>query len=674
MRKSLLLVVIFFSFFVLDAQNSFNKKILATVGNQKVTVGSFLNIYTKNNLGSSDTVSIKHAVNLYIDFRLKVLSAEKKKLDTLASFKGELAGYRSQLVKPYFENKKVEDALLKQAYQRSRYDIRASHILIKLPQDASPADTLKAWNKIEKIRNEIINGNKSFRQAAIKYSDDPSARNQKAIPGLRPARRGNGGDLGFFTVFNMVYPFESAAYNTPVGQISQPVRTRYGYHLIKVTAKRPAMGVAQVEHIFIPMKPGTSATDSLKKVREIDAIYQKIKEGMPFEKAAKLYSQDKGSSYMGGRLPKFTSGRIVPQFVVNVDSLKRGQISKPFQTIYGFHIIKLLSRKKPGTFKQDQASLRSQLEGNQRSNLIKNAVIDKLKKEDHLKIFSKAKQQIFAVLIKKLEQGKLLYADSLKNLVAPLVKIGRKNTQTFSQYDFADYVGKYQQKLNPKGYRPLEIEQLFDKYTGEKLIAYEKLHLGEHHPGFKGLMQEYHDGVLLFNLTNKMVWSKATKDSAGLKKYYFEHQSNYQWKPRVHAIVLKTSKQKISKLESELHTYKNPDSALVAIDHKKIPGFPHIAVDSGYYEKGDNIITDQVRWVKGISKPVFEKGNQADIVLIENVLPVSQKPYKDARGLVIADYQNLLQKRWVENLRKKYPVHVNQKVLRKLEKKYPVKK
>ncbi len=673
MRKSLLLVVLFFSFFVLNAQSSFNKKILATIGNQKLTVGSFLNIYTKNNLGSHDTISIKHAVNLYINFRLKVLEAENRKLDTLASFKSELAGYKSELEKPYFFDKKVEEALIHQAYQRSRYDVRVSHILIKLPLDASPEDTLKAWNKIEKIRNEILNG-KSFRQAAIEYSDDPSARNQKAIRGLRPAKRGNDGDLGYFTVFNMVYPFESAAYSTPVGKISQPVRTKYGYHLIKVTDKRPAMGVAQVEHIFIPLRPGASSADSLKKVKEINAIYQKIRHGMSFEKAAKLYSQDKGSSYLGGRLPKFTSGRIVPQFVVHVDSLKPGQISKPFQTIYGFHIIKLLSRKKPGNFKEIEASLKNQLKTNQRSDLIKQAVINNLKKEDHLKIYSKSKSQIFGVLVKKLDNGKLK-ADSLKNMNSPLIKIGRKNSQTFSQYDFATFVEKHKRTLNPKSYRPLEIAQLFDKFTGEKLIAYEKLHIGEHHPDFKSLMQQYHDGILLFNLTNKTVWTKASKDTLGLENYYVEHQSRYQWGPRVKAIILKTSKQKVKKLESELQTFQNPDSLKMAITQKKIPRFPHLAFDSGDYEKGDYYITDQVKWVKGISKPVFEKDNKhADIVWIENIFPAGQKSYKDAKGLVIADYQNLLQKRWVESLRKKYPVHINQKVLKKLEKKYSVKK
>ncbi len=673
MRKSLLLVILFLSIFGLNAQNSFHKKVLATIGNQKVTVGAFLNIYSKNNFGAQDTVSIKHAVDLYINFRLKVLDAENSKMDTLSSFKKELAGYRQQLVKPYFEDKKITEALLKEAYQRSRYDVRVSHILIKVSPDASPADTLKAWKKIEEIRKEILEG-KSFKQAALEYSEDPSARDQKTIPGRRPARKGNSGDLGYFTVFNMVYPFESTAYTTPVGQISQPVRTRYGYHLIKVTDKRPAMGVAEVEHIFIGMKPGASAADSAKKSQEIEKIYQKIKHGMPFEKAAKLYSQDPGSSYMGGRLPKFTSGHIVPQFVTNIDSLKPGQISKPFQTIYGFHIIKLLSRHRPGNFKEEESSLKQRLANDQRSHLSKLAVINQLKKEDHLKIYPKAKLQVLDILTKYFKMGKLV-SDSLKYLKTPLIKIGKKNPQTFNQYDFAVFVQKHQNSISSHDNPRVELGKMFGKFTDEKLVAYEKLDLGLHHPGFKSLMQEYHNGILLFNLTDKMVWSRATQDTAGLRKFYLKHRNKFQWRPRLQAIILKTPKKETNKLESALKTYKTNDLLRNAIFRKEIPGFANLAADSGYYEKGDNEFIDHIKWVKGLTQPTFEQdNNNAVIVLIEKVLPSGQKSFKEATGLVIADYQDLLQKQWVSRLKKKYPVHINQKVLEKLKKKYQKKK
>lgn len=674
MRKSLLLFAIFLSTLTVNAQHSLNKRVLANLGGQKVTVGEFLNIYKENNLGDQDTVSIKHAVNLYINFRLKVMEAENLKMDTLASFKSELEGYRKELAKPYFVDKKINEALLKEAFERSRFDIRVSQILIKVSPYASPADTLKAWKKIIKIRNEILKG-KNFGQAAVEYSDDPSARNQKAIPGRRSARKGNRGDLGYFTVFNMVYPFESAAYNTPVGQISQPIRTRYGYYLIKVTDKRPAMGVAEVEHIFVAMKPGASTADSIAKAKKIQDIYLKIKKGMPFEEAAKKYSEDKGSSYLGGRLPKFTSERIVPQFVINVDTLRIGQVSRPFQTIYGFHIIKLLSRKKPGNFKEEEPKLKEQLAISQRSNLSKQAVIVRLKKKNHLKIFPKAKHQLFVAIETRLATRNLV-ADSLKNMIKPLFKIGRNAQRTFiSQYDFALFAQKYQINSKSSAIRDVMLNKLFDKFVGEKVIAYENTHLGAQYPEFRDLMKEYHDGILLFNLTDKMVWSKATNDTLGLKKFYLEHHNQYQWKPRVKATILETSKPLVKKLQTAIASYQNNDSLFEAIGRKEIPGFKGLKPETGVFQKGDNKIVDQVKWVKGWSQPVTLVGeNKAAIVLITQILPHGPKSYEEALGQIISDYQDYLQKQWVSELRSKYPVKINQKVLKKLKKQYPNKK
>jgi len=326
-------------------------------------------------------------------------------MDTAASFIKELKGYRKQLARPYFVDERMTDSMVKEAYNRMKYDVRVSHILIRVSPDAAPADTLKAWNKINKIRLEIISG-LNFGVAAAKYSEDPSARDQKAIPGKQRGHRGNRGDLGYFTVFNMVYPFETVAYTTPVDSISKPVRTRYGYHLIKVTDRRPAMGVAKVEHIFVALKPGFTPADSVVKAKKIQNIYAKIKGGMSFEEAAKKYSEDRGSANRGGKLPRFSSGRIVPQFVEQVDKLKPGGISMPFQTIYGFHIIKLLSRKPPGSFDEEQSGIEEQVARGQRAEKSKEAVLAKIKKDNDLRIYQDAKAAIIHAVDSSVLTGK----------------------------------------------------------------------------------------------------------------------------------------------------------------------------------------------------------------------------------------------------------------------------
>lgn len=664
MRKTLFLATLVLTSSLLFGQKNILKKELLNIDGQKVTAGEFLKMYKKNGAGGADTSSLADYLQLYINFRLKVLDAENRKMDTLPSFKKELERYRKQLARPYFTDEKVTDSLIKQAYQRMQYDIRASHILVRVAPDAAPADTLKAWNKINRIREEIIHG-MDFGKAAVKYSEDPSARDTKGIPGRQRARRGNHGDLGFFTVFNMVYPFEEAAYNTPVDSVSKPVRTRFGYHLIKVTDKRPAMGVAEVEHIFVALKPGYTKADSLAKAEKIRNIYKKIKEGMPFEEAAKKYSEDRGSSGNGGRLPRFTSGRIVPQFVEQIDQLKPGEISKPFQTIYGFHIIKLLDRKRPGSFAKEEPVIKERLARDQRAQKSREAVLSKIKKDNDLRIYQDAKKAVFNAIDTSVLAGKFR-ADSLPgNWNHALMELGKTHPQVWVQKDFARYVEQHQ---HGKTYRDKSVmlDNLFKQFVNHNCLSYENKHLEDFYPDFKALMQEYHDGILLFNLMDKMVWSKAIKDTVGLENYFNAHQQKYRHGKEADAIIFSCPKKALPKLDSLLQSY--PDKGKLAQDilRQKIR-IAGVTADSGLFQKGDNRLLDSIPWKPGASRPVFsEVENKASVVFIKKVLPPGLMTFDQARGLVASDYQDVLEKQWVQQLRKQYPVKVNQKVLQKL--------
>jgi peptidyl-prolyl cis-trans isomerase SurA len=641
------------------------KKELLNIDGQKITAGEFLSIYNKNSTEGEDTTSLQDYLQLYINFRLKVLEAENLKMDTAAAFKRELKGYRKQLARHYFVDEKVMDSLVKEAYNRMQYDVRASHILIRVGPDASPADTLKAWNKINKIRSEIMNG-LNFGEAAVKYSEDPSARSRKAIPGKQRGHRGNRGDLGYFSVFNMVYPFETAAYNTPVGNVSKPVRTRYGYHLIKVTDKRPAMGVADVEHIFVALKPGFTPADSAAKAKKIQNIYRKIKEGMPFEEAAKKYSEDRGSANNGGKLPKFSSGRIVPQFVLQVDKLQPGQISKPFQTIYGFHIIKLLSRKRPGTFKQEQSMLKERVARDPRAKKSKEAVLAKIKKDNDLRIYTNAKQALFNAMDSSALKGQFK-TDSLQGVWNnAIMEIGKKAPKVYTQQDFARFVEKH---LQGKTYqdKSVMLNHLFKRFVDENSLRYENEHLENFYPDFKALMTEYHDGILLFNLTDKLVWSEAMKDTLGLRAFYKSHRQQYKHGREMKAIIFSCPKQSLNQMEALMKQYEDKAQLLQAIRHDKVKRIKGLKADSGTFQKGESNLLDQVSWKTGLSKPVpSEVENKVSLVFIKKIIPPGLMTFSHARGLVTSDYQDYLDKQWVQQLRRKYPVHVNEKVLHKL--------
>jgi peptidyl-prolyl cis-trans isomerase SurA len=654
-----------------NAQKSLMKKELVNIGGEKITVGEFLKVYEKNNkpVEGEEKTPLKDYLDLYINFKLKVREAEDLKMDTARSFVNELSGYRKQLAKPYFNDEKVNDALLKEAYQRLLKDVRASHILVMVTPDATPEDTIKAYNKIMKIRKEIMEG-KDFGDAAVEYSDDPSAKDQKEIPGKQRYRKGNRGDLGYFSVFNMVYPFENAAYNTPVGQVSKPVRTKYGYHLVKVTDKRDAMGKAEVAHIFVALRPNASKEDSIRKTEKIFNVYKKIQNGMSFEDAVKEYSEDKGSAQNGGKLSKFTSNRIVPEFVIAVDNLDSGQISSPVHTNYGWHIIKLLNRERPQSFEKEKRWLEDRLKKDERSKKSKEAIINKIKKDNKIKIFDDAKKEIFAAIDTSILKRKFK-ADSLAGMTKPVMKLGKKcifkktgKPKIWTQYDFAKYA-QIKQRPQENIDKNVYLEKLFKQFVDDKCVEYEDQHLEEHYPEFASLMKEYHDGILLFNLTDKKVWSKAVKDTVGLEKFFEQHRKDYMWGERVDATVYTIkNKNDVDKTVEIIKQYENDGDIAKALDSANIHS---VRIDPGKYEKGDNKYVDSIPWKVGLSKPITSDVEDLTVLVkIKNVIPPVEKELNEARGIVTADYQNYLEKEWIKQLKKKYPVKINEKVLKEV--------
>ena len=261
----------------LNAQSKLDKKVLMTIGNEPVTVKEFTDVYYKNNLKGEviEKKSVDEYLDLFVNFRMKVMDAEAQQLDTSAKFKQELAGYRKQLAKPFMSSDDITDELIQEAYQRKQKDIRASHILIRCDKHALPSDTLKAYNKAIEIRNKAVKG-EDFGELAVRYSDDPSAKDTKATE-QTPARKGNRGDLGYFTVFDMVYPFETGAYNTKPGHISMPVRSDFGYHIIKVQSVTDALGTIQAAHIFLQLPFDASAEDEAAMRLKADNIYKELK-------------------------------------------------------------------------------------------------------------------------------------------------------------------------------------------------------------------------------------------------------------------------------------------------------------------------------------------------------------------------------------------------------------
>ncbi len=644
----------------LSQDYSNDKRTLLTIGDEDISVAEFMRVYNKNNVKGEvlDTKTIEEYLDLYINFKLKVKEAEDLGMDTVESFVKELEGYRNQLTKPYFIDENVTEELITEAYERSLTDIRASHILIKVDKNAPPEDTLKTYEKIIEIKNKAENG-EDFSKLAIEYSEDPSARDMKDKKSKRIIRKGNKGDLGYFTVFDMLYPFESAAYNTKEGEISDIIRTKVGYHIIKVFDKKEAMGKAQVAHVYVKIPENATTKDSAKSKEKIFEAYNMIQEGSSFKDAVIKYSDDRGSKTKEGKLPPFNSNRMVPEFIYEVSLLDTGEISEPFLTQYGWHIIKLLNIEKPGLFEDDKEMIRELLLKDSRSNKSKAAVIKKIKKDHRFREKDKRKEQLFNTLDSTILEGQWKI-EKAEGLDKPLFKIGKEK---YSQQEFAEYLAKKQEDTDYSNINVL-FDNLYKDFVDKKCIEYYDQRLETFYPDFGLLMKEYRDGILLFELTNEKVWSKASEDTTGLKAFYENNKDKYMWGERVKASVY-TIKEPINleELKEKIDQGIAPEKIL-EVDSNYTNDT--ILFKSKIFAKGDNKKVDDVEWKEGNVK-LYAQGNKVFIVEINNIVPPESKKFEEARGLVIADYQNYLETEWLKELKKKYIVKVNEKILSTLK-------
>jgi peptidyl-prolyl cis-trans isomerase SurA len=646
----LLIITLFLSLYALCQETG--EEILMTIGDRPVTLSEFERIYKKNNTGDDilEKKSVEEYLELFINFKLKVIEAENLGLDTLPAFRKELKGYRNQLAKPYLTDREYSEKLIKEAYDRLKTEVNVSHILIKLPNHPSPEDTLRNYNKAIRIRQRILLG-ESFEAIARGASDDPSAKS-------------NGGNLGYFTAFRMVYPFESAAYNLEVGEISMPVRTRYGYHIIKAENKRESQGKIKVAHIMIAIPRGSKPEIFKKAEEKIYDIYAKLQQGEDFSELAGNFSEDPGSAKNGGELEWFGTGRMIPEFESAAFALnKNGEISKPVKTGFGWHIIKLLDRKELESFNELKPELSIRIARDERSVLSNKSLIDKLKTEYNFKLDSTRLAEFYDA-VKPAKNNLGFDINGANSFYKPLFSFAN---QKFNQNDFFNFIKKYTSGIEYYSANEF-VNTLINDFVSGKILEYEDTQLEKKYPEFRYLIKEYHDGILLFELTDKMVWSMAVSDTIGLEKFYKDNKNSYMWEKRVDATIYTCSNdsriQELIKMLKKQKTKGYTETYL--LDYfNTTPDEKYLTIENGVFTKGDHRIVDMVNWEKGITNiPVHE--GEITIIVINSVINPQPKTLDEAKGLVTSDFQNFLDENWIRELRKKYKVNVNKKLLIKI--------
>lgn len=662
MKNFVSLFIILFLTTSIFAQEKTDNRTLMTINGKNISVDEFMYVYQKNNNSETSMTqkSLEDYIDLYVKFRLKVEEAKALGMDTLPSFLSELQGYRAQLARPYLSDKEVNENLLKEAYDRMQYDIRARHIMKLVPENMADDDAQAkaAYDELMEIRKRALKG-EDFGALARQYSDDPSAKDQKANS-RQPARQGNAGDLGYFTVFYMVYPFETAAYNTKVGEISMPIRTRFGYHLIKVEDKIPALGTIHVAHIVVNNSQAKREGDgaALKKINE---IYKDITSGkISFEDAAKAYSDDKGSAEKGGVLNWFEVNKMVPEFIQGISEIEKpGDISKPIKTRYGYHIIKLIELRKPGTYEEMLSEIKNKVARDSRSNKSKEVAIQNFKNQYAFKDYPKNLNKFF----KKVDTNLSHYSWQKPNNVKFKKKLFVLDGKTYTENEFADFVAK-NQRLAKKGTLKFMLHDLYKKWVDQTVMAHKDSKLEEENFDFRMLVNEYHDGILLFNISDEKIWGRAIKDSLGLQKFYEAHIKDYMWEKRLETEIYRC---KSDSLAQVVASNLKSGVALEDLVKKINKGSQlNLGYEHGKYQMGEHKILKDIEWTPGISK-VIHKDNSFYVVRVLKVIEPEPKKINEARGIITADYQNYLHDQWIKELEKKYSVNINQEVLKSIE-------
>ena len=639
MLRSLLLVFTF----VFSASAFCQNKVILTIDGNPVSVEEFERLYKKNNqnlLEESEQKNPVEYMELFVNYKLKVHEAEQLGLDTIDSFVRELKSYRDELAKPYLTDVQFSDIMVQEAYARMKNEVKASHILLRLNENASPADTLTTYNKILSIRNRILAG-ENFENVAFEVSEDPSVKMNKGI-------------LGYFSAFQMVFPFEQAAYKTEIGDISMPVRSRFGYHLIHVLDKRPALGQIKVAHIMKRL-PSNSSEEAVNKAKQkLDSVAALIQSGSQFAEMAKEFSDDRQTAQKGGDMSWITSSFQVAEFIEAAFALENnGDVSPVIRTPYGWHLIQRLDRKPIPAFEEVEQMLVERIKKNPEiSEHSKQMFVNKLKAEYNFKVDRESQENYYSEVKGKLKDDNG-QGDLTSSPQQVLCTFADKKL-TFS--DFSNFIKNYNGSKN-------KLSSLFEKFIEKQLTNYEDANLENKYPDFKYLMKEYHDGILLFNISEKKVWNAASEDSLGLASFYNNHKDKYLWDERFKGWVIKCPNQEVKDLIDQIFAEDDKMTIEELNDQIKQHIDIDVEIEKGTFEKGDNPLVDYY---------VFE-GSEPEVYINElhfvrgNKIAPQAKSLEDAKGLYISDYQNYLEKEWIKKMRKKYKVKVNKKILKTIE-------
>jgi peptidyl-prolyl cis-trans isomerase SurA len=622
---------------------------LFTYGSQSVSANEFIRAFKKNNNGASDEKALKEYLDLYIASRLKIREAKDMRYDTLPQLVTDLGNLRQQILPSYVNDKESLNKLVSEAFTRSQKDIHVAHIFIAFTKNGA-TDVASADSK----RNEVIdklNKGVKFEELAKQYSDDPSVLN-------------NSGDLGWITVFSLPYELENLAYNTGAGKTSAVHTSKIGYHTFKNLGERKAAGRLKASQILLALPPGSDETSKARLKKTADSIYGRLQAGEDFGKLATAFSNDVISAASNGQMQEFGVGEFNPAFENTAFALQRdGAITKPFFTEHGYHIVKRISISRIGAkLNQDITDdLRRKIESSDRIFTTKNVLAKRVMREAGYKKLLPSDEQLWAFSDSAFTGIKPAMQLTVQPLT-PLMKIGN---HTALVKDWILFAQVHRYRSNGNGVKP--YSQVWDEFVQATTLNYYEQHLEDFNEDFRRQITEFAEGNLFFEIMQRKVWSPAQNDTIALADYYQKHKAQYVWKASADAVIFYAADEKKGN-EFFNALRKNP------ANWKSVAGnySEQITTDSGRFELTQIPKAEKEVLTKGlVTSPVVNKGDNTSsfAYILQIHTKAEPRSFTDAKGLVINDYQAELEKEWITELKKKYPVTVNENVWKELVKK-----
>lgn len=622
---------------------------LFTYGARAVSKEEFLKAYSKNNTEIHPSEqSYREYLDLYTRFKVKVQAALDARLDTLSTQQAELNAFRGQVVESYMNDEASVGLLVEEAMQRSQKDIHMAHIFVAAGPTATAGQVQQAEQKI-KAAYARLQGGGDFTQTALTYSEDPAVKNNK-------------GDLGFITVFVLPYDMETLIYTTPVGKVTAPLRSKNGFHLFKVLGERKAIGKLKAAQILLSFVPDATEAQQQATARKADSLYKALQQGSDFKQLAATFSNDNLTFQAGGEMMTFGVGRYTPAFESAAFALEKdGDISRPILTEFGYHIIQRLQRipvPADKISKQWQDEIKQQVLQSDRMEVSRKILSKRILQATGVKKLP-VNEKSLSLFTDNIIQGKQLPLPAGLTTNTPLFTVGK---QTFRLQDWQSYLESI------RGVEDLRAgktnAQLLDQFIEITAQDYYREHLETYNKDFAYQLKEFKEGNLLFEIMQRNIWDKAAADSLGLKKYYEEHKSNYWWEASAEAIIVTAA------TDSAAETARRLLQAGYR-DWKKLleTGDGAIQADSGRFELGQIPVVERTNFQPGlITAPVKNETDHSltFAYIIKMYGDREPRSFADARGFVINDYQAFLEDKWITELKKKYPVKVNETVVKAL--------